>query len=80
MAKRKTVMEFCDNPECEYECEVDAQEPSAPGYHLGKGHWNLGGGGPIPATYACSEECITPAVLANIERDMNNYNREVNGR
>lgn len=69
MAKRKVTMEGCDNPECPTEYEHDAQDPS-PGYHLGKGYWSLGGGGPIPATYACSEECIVPAVLAQIDRDL----------
>jgi hypothetical protein len=62
---RKVTMLECDNPGCSNEYEHSKDDP-APGYHLGKGYWIVGGGGPIPATYACSPECITPAVLHNI--------------
>lgn len=71
MAKERQTVEVCDNPTCDSDPQVvDEQEPYAQGYHLGKGSWHLGGGGPIPKTYACSSGCIAPAVLANIERDL----------
>jgi hypothetical protein len=70
MATRKATLMVCDNPRCpdKSEYEVTPQDPSAPGYHLGKGHYDLAGGGPIPATYACSEDCIVPALRANMDR------------
>lgn len=64
--KHKAVVESCDNPDCSYEEIVTKEEP-ARGYHLGKGFWSLGGGGPIPAVYAHSKECIVPAIEAKIE-------------
>ena len=68
MGKRKALMEQCDNPNCQTSYEFDKEDPN-PGYHLGKGVYVLGGGGgPIPATYACSTECIVPAIDANIDR------------
>ncbi|QNJ55990.1 hypothetical protein SEA_RASPUTIA_100 [Microbacterium phage Rasputia] len=77
MAKQKITVEICDNPRCKkgdgqrpYSEEIFPEDPSTMGYHLGKGHWVLGGGGPIPATYACSKECIVPAIEAQIDRDM----------
>lgn len=69
MAKQKATIEVCDNPECGNSEIVTKDEP-ATGYHLGRGFWVSGGGGPIPATYACSEECILPAVRANVERGL----------
>lgn len=56
----------CDNPDCDNEMETSKEEP-APGYHIGKGFWVMGGGGPIPATYACSDECVGKAVIANCD-------------
>jgi hypothetical protein len=64
--KKVTIME-CDNPSC-HNWFFHTNDDPAPGYHLGKGFWVMGGGGPIPATYACSPECIGVAVQANIER------------
>lgn len=61
MKIRVTVM-VCDNPDCDDSYRHTKEEP-AYGFHLGKGFWSQGGGGPIPATYACSEECIGPAVM-----------------
>lgn len=67
MAKRKALMMQCDNPNCPNEMETSRDDPAL-GYYLGAGAWHLGyGGGPIPATYACSTTCITPAVEARIE-------------
>lgn len=66
MANVRVTMKECDNPECRERFEHTTEEP-APGYHIGKGYWVLSGGGPIPATYACSTECITPALEHMIE-------------
>lgn len=57
----------CDNPNCLNRYEHTKDDP-APGYHLGKGFWVEGGGGPIPATYACSAVCIAPAILETIRK------------
>ena len=67
MGVRKATIATCDNPECDNEAETSRDDP-APGYYLGKGYWVLGGGGPIPATYACSVECIAKAVQGQIDR------------
>lgn len=62
--KKKATVETCDNPECGT-IEIVGDEVVF-GYHLGKGYWASGlGGGPVRATFACSEECILPAVLAS---------------
>jgi hypothetical protein len=62
MTQQKVIMMVCDNPTCRSRYEHSKEEPAL-GYHLGKGLWaDDGGGGPIPATYACSLECIGPAV------------------
>lgn len=77
MAKRKITVEVCDNPRCKKgEGEFPYQEETYPhestmGYHLGKGTWVHGGGGDyVPPTYACSADCIVPAIEANIYRGM----------
>lgn len=69
MAKSKVAIESCDNPNCSTRYEIDRTEPLVPGFHLGKGSWINGGGDYIPPTYACSKECIVPAVMGNIWRD-----------
>lgn len=66
MSKRTATMMQCDNPTCRTEYEHTKDDP-APGYHLGKGLLIAGGGVFIPATYACSPECIVPAIQHNIE-------------
>jgi hypothetical protein len=67
MAIEKVTMMVCDNPSCGEYFRHSKEEP-APGYHLGKGYWVWGGGGPIPSVYAHSSECIVPAIEAAIER------------
>jgi len=69
MGKRKVTMMVCDNPECDNEEEIFPGGPTL-GYHLGRGAWhNVRGGGPIPPTYACSIDCISPAVAAMMDTD-----------
>ena len=76
MSKKKVTVEVCDNPRCKqgdgqfpYQEEFSKEEP-AMGFHLGKGTWTHGGGGDyVPPTYACSKECIVPAIEANISRE-----------
>lgn len=65
--KERVTIQTCDNPQCG-EWFIDSREEPAPGYHLGSGFWCMGGGGPIPATYACSVDCIAPGIRHNIER------------
>lgn len=67
MAKSKETVERCDAPGCEYFELVTPGEPVT-GYHLGKGFWVQGGGGPIPAFYAHDDACIVPAMHAVIDR------------
>lgn len=67
MASIRTIMYLCDNPQCLSRQEHSKDEPAL-GYHISGGAWHLGGGGgPIPATYACSVPCITPAIEARIK-------------
>lgn len=61
MAKRKAVMEVCDNPDCRNEFESSKEYPAA-GLHFKGGFWVSAGGGPIPSFYACSDECVVPAM------------------
>ena len=68
MSTRKATLIECDSPSCDTEYEHTKSEP-APGYHLGRGYWVFAGGGPIPATYACSADCIQAAVDHNINLD-----------
>lgn len=65
MGLRRVTFLECDNPACNSEYEHSRDDP-APGYHI-KGYWALGGGGPVPATYACSIECLAPAVAHRIQ-------------
>lgn len=61
MTKERATIEYCDNPNCLDRQVVTSDEPAV-GYHFGKGFWVLGGGGPIPAFFAHSKECIIPAL------------------
>lgn len=67
MAKRKAIIMVCDNPECDNENEVYEHDITI-GYFIKKGGYyaNGAGGGPIPETYACSEDCLGAAISANI--------------
>ena len=65
--KQKATLEWCDNPDCGYSETATAIEPETSGYHLGKGYWADGGGGPIPAFYAHRIECVVPALKYVIE-------------
>lgn len=69
--RRATIME-CDNPSCDEEYEHTTEDP-APGYHLGKGYWVIGGGGPIPKVYAHDKDCIGPAVQHVIEESLRSW-------
>lgn len=64
--KHKATIETCDNPGCGHQ-EVSTKDEPASGYHLGRGYWVLGGGGPIPAVYAHELACLAPAVEHAIE-------------
>lgn len=67
MGREKATVMVCDNPECRKQFLHEKDEPAL-GYYFGKGMWHLGGGGgPILATYACSEECILPAIQYNMD-------------
>jgi hypothetical protein len=65
--KLKATIEVCDNPDCLNDFIIGADKEPAPGYHFGKGFWILGGGGPIRAFYACTKECVIPALDRVIE-------------
>jgi hypothetical protein len=57
----------CDNPRCDIEREGFSLEPAF-GYYLTKGEYHeMTYGGKIPRTYACSIQCISPAIEAQIE-------------
>jgi len=63
MGKRRAEVMECDNPACRTPPRVTSRYEPALGYYLGRGTYHHeGGGGPIPAVYACSPECIGPAV------------------
>ncbi len=70
MSKSRAMIEYCDNPTCDTHYIVFENEPS-PGYRFKGGSWEVGGGGPIPAFYACSEDCIVPAMKQVIYRSQN---------
>lgn len=68
MAKAKVWVMVCDNPRCPNEPQITTEEDPAMGYYFGKGTWVLGGGGgPIPAIFADTSECIKPAMDHMIE-------------
>jgi hypothetical protein len=63
MPTRKVTIVECDNPECDSEY-IDGEEDGI-GYHFLKGYQIDGGGGwPIPKVYACSKDCLAPAIEA----------------
>lgn len=67
MGKQRITVMVCDNPACGKQFPHSTEEP-AYGYHLGKGFWaDDGGGGPLTSIYACSPECIVPAVMHSIK-------------
>lgn len=69
MGREKATVMVCDNPKCQKESITRPFDPAL-GFYLGKGMWHFGaGGGPIPATYACSKECILPAIEYQIDPD-----------
>lgn len=71
--KKHIELEGCDNPNCDYEEEVNRDDPAATGYHFMRGYYVLAGGGPIPPFYAHSEDCIVPAMRAVMdEQDKHN--------
>lgn len=64
MAKVSRKFMDCDNPECSVSREDDEIEV-ATGYYVQSGSVHHGGGGgPVAKVYACSEECLGPAVTA----------------
>lgn len=68
MSKHKITVERCENPTCSNEAEVVPGEVT-PGVAVGRGVYYDGFvGGPLPAIYACSVECLSPAVQAAIEK------------
>lgn len=65
MAKRKATIEICDNPDCESEIQTQLVDGvnAIIGFHLGKGSYAQDwGGGPLPAIFACSTDCIVAAI------------------
>lgn len=67
MAKKKATVMVCDNPGCSVARLTEKDDPAL-GFYFGKGVMHLGwGGGPIPETYACSEQCIAAAVMHSVE-------------
>lgn len=66
MGARKATMLACDNPSCDFEMETTKEDP-AYGYHLTGAIHMEWGGGPIPKTFACSPECIEPAIEATVK-------------
>lgn len=62
MATKKVQVMQCDNPECRAEAITSKEEPAF-GFYIQRGFWATGsGGGPLRNIYACSVECITPAI------------------
>jgi hypothetical protein len=69
VAKRTIVVMDCDNPDCDNTQEHNAQSGPALGIFIDKGQWHFEGGGmPLPTTYACSFDCLSPA-LAHMTRE-----------
>lgn len=70
MAKKKVTVEVCDNPNCPSEPQITEPSERAEGFYLGKGFWiHEASGRPIPATFACSWDCLMPAIESNIEKE-----------
>lgn len=67
MAKKKATVMVCDNPDCG-NTRLTSREDPALGYYLGKGVMHESwGGGPIGETYACSYQCVAPAIAHILE-------------
>lgn len=68
MKRRLNVME-CDAPGC-FVTRAERPEDGPPeGIYFGNGHWDNGGaGGSLDSVYACSEEHVTEAVNAVLDR------------
>lgn len=66
MATMKIEIITCDNPDCDTEERYDKDDLPT-GYHLSGGIFIMNGGGPIPKVYACSEDCLVPAINAAID-------------
>lgn len=73
MAKETKTVLICASPECGTVHILSDIEDDAPyGYYLsGSAHLSFGGG-PIPELYACSEDCIKPAVLEAFDQNWRN--------
>lgn len=64
MAKAVKKFMICDNPKCNSAHEDD-EIAVVLGYYIQSGSVHQGGGGgPVAKVYACSEECLGPAVTA----------------
>lgn len=68
MGRRSATLQECDNPTCQTETEYVRGEKLPHGYYFDKvtesHEW---GGGSLPKMYACSYECIVPALKFNQE-------------
>ena len=73
MGKETKTVLICDNPDCDtVRILPDTDNEVLLGYYLSRsGHLSFGGG-PIPELYACSEDCIKPAVLEAFDRNWRN--------
>lgn len=61
MASRTVKMLECDNPQCSARFPHTKEDP-APGVFIDRGWWDLSGGGSFAKAYACSWDCLEPAV------------------
>lgn len=62
MATKRVTVLMCDNPACEI-AHIDNKDEPAHGYHGKQVGIHLQyGGGSIKKWYACSLECIAPAI------------------
>lgn len=73
MPEIKTIVYECDNPTCptvrvpeEFDDDGTVQEPAL-GFHLNAFQVSKTGGNSA-AAYACSEDCITPAIIDTLRR------------
>ena len=63
MGKKKITAMKCDNPECRALVAPEDEFSEPQGIYLGRGHYTMEwGGGPLPALFACSTDCVGPAV------------------
>lgn len=68
MSRQTRHVEVCDNADCNRTSFTAKDEPALGIYLKGGVQHQSWGGGPIPKTYACSMECIVPAIVANLYR------------